>query len=200
MKSKRDTIMESAFELFFRKGYKSTKIIEIAELAGIGKGTVYEYFKSKEAILFELLNAKLECDKNKLETIQASGMSAEDQIRAFLQFEIESIESYGPGSNVLAQEMMSPGFDAAREVMSIIHATFILKYTFISEVVEAGIIKGEFKSIDPSLAATGIFGAINFYTAFKYNIIEHHLKTDLPLATSQWQKEELFDLIFHGLK
>jgi len=200
MKSKRETIMESAFELFFSKGYKNTKIIEIAELAGIGKGTVYEYFKSKEAILFELLNAKLECDKGKLQAIKASNLSGEDQIKAFFQFEIDSIENYGPGSNVLAQEMMSPGFDAAEKVMGIMHKIFIIKYEFICEVIAAGIQNGEFKPIDSSLAATGIFGAVNFYTAFKYNIIQHKLKPELPFANSTWNQEEFFSLIFHGLK
>ena len=52
---KRAEIMEAAFRLFLQKGYANTKIIEIANSAMIGKGTVDEYFKSKDQILLDII-------------------------------------------------------------------------------------------------------------------------------------------------
>ena len=43
-----------AIKLFAEKGFENTTIQEIADSAGIGKGTVYEYFKTKEDILKEV--------------------------------------------------------------------------------------------------------------------------------------------------
>lgn len=51
----RDLILQAAATLFERYGYKKTTIDDIAQEAGIGKGTVYLRFDSKEAIGLEWL-------------------------------------------------------------------------------------------------------------------------------------------------
>ncbi|WP_461207414.1 TetR/AcrR family transcriptional regulator [Clostridium sp. DL1XJH146] len=56
MKSKKKAIFEAVLELVNENGVNSSiKIADIAQKAGIGKGTVYEYFKSKDEILVESL-------------------------------------------------------------------------------------------------------------------------------------------------
>ena len=45
------SILRSAYQVFTEKGYHNAKVSEIAELAGVGKGTIYEYFENKEALL-----------------------------------------------------------------------------------------------------------------------------------------------------
>lgn len=49
---KRNHILKKAMELFSRQGIHKTKVSEIAEAAGVGKGTLYEYFKSKDDIFW----------------------------------------------------------------------------------------------------------------------------------------------------
>ena len=44
---KQNALMESAFELFTKKGFGNTSISEIAEKAEVAKGTFYLYFKDK---------------------------------------------------------------------------------------------------------------------------------------------------------
>ena len=51
-KEKQRRIFESAIALFAQKGYARASIAEIAVNAGVGKGTVYEYFKNKEDLFF----------------------------------------------------------------------------------------------------------------------------------------------------
>ena len=48
-------IKETAVKIFLQKGYKETKIADIAKLAGISPGTIYIYFKNKKQ-LFDSLN------------------------------------------------------------------------------------------------------------------------------------------------
>ena len=50
-KEKRGQILDAAIRVCAQRGVKNTKIAEIAEKAGIGKGTVYEYFQSKDEII-----------------------------------------------------------------------------------------------------------------------------------------------------
>lgn len=48
---KRSEIAQKAIALLARKGFQSTTIQDIADAAGLGKGTIYHYFKTKEEIL-----------------------------------------------------------------------------------------------------------------------------------------------------
>lgn len=57
---KRTLIMDAATAVFSRNGFHSSTIEMIAEAAGIGKGTVYLYFSSKEEILRELVFRAME--------------------------------------------------------------------------------------------------------------------------------------------
>lgn len=200
IKGKRETIMHTAFELFFTKGYNNTKIIEIAEAANIGKGTFYEYFKSKDALLEELLRLKFDSDQQQIDQIAASDKPGTDKIRSFFEFEIQCIEDYGPSSNVLFQEMMSPTFSCSDEIKLMMHKIFMHKYNFVNQVIKEGIEKGEFREIDSALAATSLIGAISFYTGFKFNIMHHHVMPGIPFGNPAWDNEEFFELVFSGLK
>ena len=55
---KESSLLESAFELFTNKGIKDTSIQEIADNAGVGKGTFYLYFKDKYDIQEQLITRK----------------------------------------------------------------------------------------------------------------------------------------------
>lgn len=57
---RRKQVALAALDLFAEKGLESTSITEIAERAGIGKGTVYEYFASKEELIFNAFTVWLE--------------------------------------------------------------------------------------------------------------------------------------------
>ncbi len=57
---KRQLILDSALLVFAQKGYHAASIANIATEAGISKGLIYNYFKSKEAVLKETIFAGLE--------------------------------------------------------------------------------------------------------------------------------------------
>lgn len=52
--NKREKILFAAEKLFFEKGFDKTRIQDISGLADIADGTIYQYFRSKEEILFSL--------------------------------------------------------------------------------------------------------------------------------------------------
>ncbi|MCF6274301.1 MAG: TetR/AcrR family transcriptional regulator [Robiginitomaculum sp.] len=49
----REKILKAAYALFDEKGYDETSYTEIAERAGVGYGTIYTHFSSKENLLLE---------------------------------------------------------------------------------------------------------------------------------------------------
>ncbi len=55
----RENIFTAALQLFVEKGFHNTTVDEIASLSGVGKGTVYRNFKTKEDLLEQLLAEKI---------------------------------------------------------------------------------------------------------------------------------------------
>ncbi len=55
IKNKKYRILNAAEKIFSEKGYENAKIQDIANEAGIADGTVYDYFKNKEDLLFSTL-------------------------------------------------------------------------------------------------------------------------------------------------
>lgn len=53
----RERLLQSAKELFSKKGYCETKVSDIVEKSGVAQGTFYIYFKSKEEIFLELVKS-----------------------------------------------------------------------------------------------------------------------------------------------
>jgi TetR/AcrR family fatty acid metabolism transcriptional regulator len=53
---KRNRLLEAAAKVFSERGFKRTTMAEVARRADVGKGTVYEYFESKESLFLELLD------------------------------------------------------------------------------------------------------------------------------------------------
>lgn len=68
---KRSAILDAALDLFVERGYYGTAVPAVAEAAGVGAGTIYRYFKSKE----ELVNALYRQLKQELLTHVLIGLS-----------------------------------------------------------------------------------------------------------------------------
>lgn len=54
MLDKKIDIFNSGRELFYSKGFKETNVSDIAKMAGIGVGTFYNYYSSKEELFLEI--------------------------------------------------------------------------------------------------------------------------------------------------
>ncbi|MBP1756158.1 MAG: transcriptional regulator [Firmicutes bacterium] len=52
---KRNKIIEAGYQLFCEKGYHNTNTAEIAKLAGVSTGIVYNYFKDKKDIFMDVI-------------------------------------------------------------------------------------------------------------------------------------------------
>lgn len=87
---KRKEIMDAAIVVFSRTGYHRTKIKDVADEAGVGKGTVYEYFDSKE----DLFLCMCEYLYEQFLTSQQSAMKAvpdpEQAVRTLITSTIEN--------------------------------------------------------------------------------------------------------------
>ena len=56
---KRQAILDAALDEFSAKGFAAARMDDVAERAGVAKGTIYLYFKDKEALFQELVRTSL---------------------------------------------------------------------------------------------------------------------------------------------
>ena len=76
----RQAILQAAKKEFIRKGYKDASIAAIMEGAGLGVGTFYNYFSSKEEILMKLLASLLQDVAQMLEKMKREGRPAAERL------------------------------------------------------------------------------------------------------------------------
>ncbi len=81
---KRRNIALSCEALLLQKGIKNLTIAEIAKTAGVGKGTIYEYFKNKDEIVFEIITLFIDQHQNRLRDIIAEEKSTKTKLYDFL--------------------------------------------------------------------------------------------------------------------
>src|SRR5947208_1077508 len=56
---RRDAILAAALEEFSVRGFAATRLDDVAERAGVAKGTIYLYFRDKESLFQELVRSML---------------------------------------------------------------------------------------------------------------------------------------------
>lgn|GEM_PF-453985 len=203
--TKRDTILHSAFTLFLENGYLNTKIIDIANKAGIGKGTVYEYFSSKETLLLEVINDKVLSDYMRVNPIIESLSTCDEKLRAYLNFQIECIKKYNANIFDLRQLLMNDDKAISTEIMHALHVVGLSQFTTVYKIVSEGIASGELRAMNASLCANCIIGCINSYVPVKYT--DFKIYCPHPLSNSilggsniaDWDDEQLLSIIFEGI-
>ena len=97
-KEKKELIFDAARRAFSKSGFHRTTMGEIARLADIGKGTIYEYFPNKEELFFELCSYLFESFRDLyLKEISSVSLGVEEKIEKFISLslsEIKKVENF----------------------------------------------------------------------------------------------------------
>jgi TetR/AcrR family fatty acid metabolism transcriptional regulator len=104
---KRGKILLAGINVFAEKGYQEAKISEIAEKADIANGTIYEYFKNKEELLFSTPELKYKefCDQLELHLRGING--AFNKFRKYFWWWLYFSEEYPDYAKILLMELRS---------------------------------------------------------------------------------------------
>ncbi|MEN6351319.1 MAG: TetR/AcrR family transcriptional regulator [Syntrophomonas sp.] len=145
---KRQIILEAAVKVFSSKGYHNTRMEEIAVAAGIGKGTIYEYFSSKLELFKAMLESSLQYYFEALGQETFKLMSLQERIRILIEthcrFSLEKkdlTKIIFCDHNMLDDDLLEWAMNMRCE-----------KQRRTMEFIEEGIIKEEFREdIDKSL-------------------------------------------------
>ncbi len=91
--NKIELILDASLPLFAQKGFNGTNVAEIAENAGIGKGTIYEYFNSKKDIFLNLIERWIKISDENLNEYIANVKNPEKRLQAIIDWNIDWLNS-----------------------------------------------------------------------------------------------------------
>src|SRR5690242_7309200 len=91
---RRRDILAAARTVFARQGYADTVVEDIARQAGIGKGTIYLYFPSKEQIYLAALLEDSQRLDGETRTALAAATSWHEKLRAYMSVRLRYFDEH----------------------------------------------------------------------------------------------------------
>ena len=158
--SKRDLILDAAFQVFRTKGYHNAKIQTIAKEAGIGKGTVYEYFSGKQEIFEESFIRYIERGYLEVRGIFDSELPFKEKLAKFLKYKYNRITVH----TSLAEIFFAQGDLISKRIKDVFFKNMGRHTMDIIALIEQGIGEGLIrKNVDSEIACSCIMGLSNHY-------------------------------------
>ena len=158
---KKDEILQAASRVFAEKEFHQVLIDDVAALAGVGKGTVYRYFRTKEELYFETILQALDDLYSTLVRTSSKEVSATRRLeriaRETLQFSWERRHLF---SLLQSDERRFAMRGELRQRREDIIALF-------RKAIVDGIESREFRGIDPRIAAELFRGMIRAANCFR---------------------------------
>lgn len=154
---RRKEIVEAAMQLFREKGFAQTAVSDIVRKVGVAQGTFYYYFKSKEEIVFAIIQLSVSAQAEKIESIADNNrMTARDKLTKVLGEEIYSPSQYKMYLDFLHQE--NNALHHQKLIVAKIHAFAPM----IAQILQQGTEEGQFQVEDPLEAAEFILTGMLF--------------------------------------
>jgi TetR/AcrR family fatty acid metabolism transcriptional regulator len=187
--ARRDRIIDSALKIFAEKGFQDATISEISKAAGVSDATVYEYFKSKEELLFAIPQEITEEAITETLRILPFLRGVESKLRAIVQSYMVLYEKNPEYSALIMLHLKTNRNFLKTKAYEVIRTAARTLLSCIQEGIEDGTFK---KDTDPYLVRSMILGTIE------------HLCTRMHLLGTPSNLTEhidpLVDLILDGIK
>lgn len=160
----KEAIFNAALELFLEKGYDKTSVEEITEKADVAKGTFFNHFPSKSAILFylgEKRNVLLDkALKDQLKDIQSAKEKLYEYFRILARFNEEEKEI----TRLIVVEIFKNSI-----LLDLGEEDSIVKFhAVLGQIIEEGKLRGEFRTSVNTSHIADILVGIYFFTLFPW--------------------------------
>ena len=150
-------IVTAAEDVFTKKGFAEARMDDIAEETGLSKGTLYNYFKSKDDLIIAILDRIFQREFRAFEQSDISKMSATDAIGLFADTVAKDIKLM-LRLMPIAYEFLALAF-RNKTVQKALKVYVNHYMNILVPVIENGIASGEFKEVDPKEVAIAM-GAV----------------------------------------
>jgi TetR/AcrR family fatty acid metabolism transcriptional regulator len=147
--ARRNQILDAATQVFAEKGFDRATIRDVAKVAAIADGTIYNYFDNKTALLLGILDRLNATSQRAADFQQATQMDIREWLRSYIQ---QRLETLTPAAyqvfQVLFSEVLVNKELRDRYFDEVVQPTFDIATPFYQEWIADGTVK----PLDPALA------------------------------------------------
>jgi TetR/AcrR family transcriptional regulator len=161
-------LLAAALDLFVEKGYAATRVEEVAQRAGVSKGTLFLYFSSKEelfkAVVRENISGRFTEWSKELETYEGS---SEDLVRYCMTSWWERVGS--TKASGIPKLMMSEAANFPELANFYLEEVHKPGTDLIKRILQRGLDRGEFVAVDPVYGVYSILAPMLFLSMWKHS-------------------------------
>jgi AcrR family transcriptional regulator len=187
----REAILEATDVLLSRNGYKKMTIDGLAREVGIGKGSVYLHFASKEEIVLSHIDRIIERLKSSLREIASSGRTVDERLKLMLRkrvmFRFDSVQHYSQSLDELLSKIRPRLLDRRKKYFS-------EEAKIFAEVILEGQRAGSFVDTDAEQLAKSMLIATNSLLPYSLSVAELGNRREIGRTIDQ-----LADVLIRGL-
>jgi uroporphyrinogen-III synthase/AcrR family transcriptional regulator len=185
---KRRKIIDSAAKLFSQKSYHEVMMEDVAKLCSVAKGTVYNYFSSKEELYFSIMKLRMEKLISSLKEKIKEETSSVESLHSFVVHLYMFMMKYQSFFLMYQKESLK----AEHELCSELVALEKDYRNILADIIETGKSECLFRKVEENFAVDIILGGI--YGAIRRGI-ENNYSEDMMMS----EREKIYDFILHGL-
>ncbi|WP_295954761.1 TetR/AcrR family transcriptional regulator [Rhodoferax sp.] len=165
-------LLAAALDLFVEKGFAATRVEEVAQRAGVSKGTLFLYFPSKEELFKAVVRQSLSARffEWSAEVDDFTGSSADLLRHGMLSWweRVGDTQASGMTKLMLTEAHNFP------EMAAFYQTEVALPYQgLIQRILQRGIDSGEFAPINTELATYSVTAPLIFLAMWKHSPVNH---------------------------
>jgi TetR/AcrR family transcriptional regulator len=159
----RAAILRAAAHEFAEHGVDGARTDAIAHAARVNKALLYYYFKDKETLYGEVLDAAFSGLKEKALHVLDSAAPPREKILQYVGAYFDYIASNRLYPRLMQREMMRAREGESQHIDKIVRNHIQPIFTRVSEVLREGIARGEFREVNPAHFVPSMVAMIVFY-------------------------------------
>lgn len=161
----RERLFNAAVRLFAEKGFAETTVEDITNAADVGKGTFFNYFPSKEHILIAFSDMQL----GKLERCVEAARNGKEPMRAFFQTMSQQMTSEPAKKPDVVRALLQANLSSS-SVRDVMRQKNARGENLLSQLVEIGQERGEFRQDVAALEIARVFRQLTFGTLLLWSV------------------------------
>jgi AcrR family transcriptional regulator len=190
-KNIRDLILDAADRLLARYGYKKMTVDDLAQEVGIGKGTIYLHFRSKEEIVLSHVDRIVDRVLERLNVVAQSDAAPAAKLREMLvarvMLRFDSVQQYSESISEVLRDLRSVLLERRERY-------FAREAEVIALVLKEGQRAGAFRRQDATDTARALVAATNSLLPFNLSTRELGKRKDVEHSA-----QRIADLLLNGL-
>lgn len=185
---KREKILDAAAELFSHKSYHEVMMEDVAKLTDVAKGTVYNYFASKEELYFSIMKIRMEKLINSVKEKISNESNSINSLHSFITHLYMFMMKYQSFFLIYQKESLDAENAFCEELRDL---EFQLR-SLLTGIIQKGIKEKLFRNVEEKFAVTLILGSI-------YGSVQRGINQKLNHDQMIQEREMVFEFVLHGL-